>query len=240
MSTRETANPIPSGHCQPGARNLQVFAMRTFGLADLGCYNPNSHLSGGGPSWHVHGEAIDLGCNWNDPTARGRGNAWFAWLVAHREELNLQQAIWGNTIYDVSYGLRAYTHHDHENHIHAALGHAAAANWHEGANVPITPPKPPPPPTKEDQVESAWYGNGMHTFWIDKNGELQHNYGNTFVENMTTKYKMAKSDRAIPVSVTTPPNGALYVRTVGVHGELLLLNFDSVHGWGKDTKLPVA
>lgn len=246
MSTREYPNPVPSGHCQPGAARLQAWGINTFKLTNLGCYNPNSHLSGGGPSWHVHGEAIDLGCNWYDETARGRGNAWFAWLIQNREALNLQQAIWGNTIYDVSYGVRAYNHEDHKNHIHAALGHAAAQNWYPPGTPAPLPPAVTPTYVNEDNMASVYYEVGnqktVHSFWIDSNNELQHHYGGSNVENMA-KYglKNVHFDPTVPVVALVTPDGALHVRVVRIKVHTLItLDFDSVHGWGKNEVKPAA
>lgn len=130
MPTREYPNPEPSGKCQDGAVRLHNQMIGSYGVSNLGCYNPNSNMSGGGPSWHVHGEAIDCGANWYDAAGRAAGDATFDWIVAHKEELNLQQCIWATRIYDVSYNeVRGYGGTDHHNHVHAALGHHAAAHW---------------------------------------------------------------------------------------------------------------
>lgn len=155
MSTRETASTgfarRPSG-CQPGSLRLSAHLRALYGLGDSGCYNPNSNLSSGAPSWHVYGKAIDLGCNWYDGAARARGDACFAWVLAHREELNLQQMIWGDRIYDVSYGgVRPYRHADHKNHLHIAIGYAASQNWQAGAAAQPQP-QPEDDLTPEEQA----------------------------------------------------------------------------------------
>lgn len=151
MSTREQASTgfsrRPTG-CQPGCVRLSGYLRGMFGLADSGCFNPNSVLSSGNPSWHQYGKAIDLGCNWYDGNQRARGDRCFDWVLAHREELNLQQMIWGNRIYDVSYGgVRTYSHDDHKNHIHIAIGYAASQNWNVGSGPA---PQPQPAPEEDD------------------------------------------------------------------------------------------
>lgn len=187
MPTREYPNPEPSGRCQTGATNLQNYMMGKNGLSNLGCYNPNSSMSGGGPSWHVHGEAIDLGCNWYDTGARARGDACFAELTGPlKEELNLQQVIWGDRIYDVSYNaVHGYGGDDHKNHLHVALGHHAAATW----TRPSTQPVPPPQLAElEEPSMIVIYKGTPHTFWIAGGsshvGELFHSWGQGTKEPM--------------------------------------------------------
>lgn len=147
MGTIEQANTgfshKPSS-CQPGCIRLQQFLIATFGATNSGCYSVNSVLTSGRPSWHQYGKAIDMGANWNDPAGRARGDRVFDWVLLHANELNLQQMIWGNRIWDVSYGgVRAYHRDDHFNHVHIAIGYAASQNWQSGAPGPAPPPSPP-------------------------------------------------------------------------------------------------
>lgn len=147
MPTREQASTGFSRRpttCQPGCVRLSEHLRRLYNLSNAGCYNPNSHLSSGAPSWHVYGKAIDLGCNWNDPAQRQRGDQCFEWVLARREELNLQQMIWGNRIYDVSYGgVRTYRHDDHKTHLHIAIGYQASQSWQPRGGV-AAPSQPVP------------------------------------------------------------------------------------------------
>lgn len=128
--------------CQAGSSSLLRYLMTKFGLANSGCRNPTSLLSSGAPSWHVYGKAIDLGCWWFHPDDKPDGDACWHWLIQHREELWLQQAIWGNRIFDVSYGERNYYRSDHYNHIHVALGAGPARNWRPPTAAPDAPGTP--------------------------------------------------------------------------------------------------
>lgn len=131
-------NRFPSG-CQPGALRFLHWAVATFHLAVAGCFSPVSKLTSGRWSWHKYGKAVDLGANWWSERDRRDGQAFWDWALAHADELGLQQMIWGNMIWDVSFGWRIYHGRDHYNHIHLAMSYPASQNW----RPPTTTPAPP-------------------------------------------------------------------------------------------------
>lgn len=131
--------------CQPGTARLQAYVSSLFSLPAWGCLGEGSQLTSGAWSWHKYGKAIDTGANWYDDNQQRRGNALFDWAVQNREALNLQQAIFGNRIYDIEYGERIYHRNDHTNHVHIAIGYHPSQNW--------TPPGGPYPPTTPGDYE---------------------------------------------------------------------------------------
>jgi len=119
-----------------------------FGVGNSGCYNANSTLSSGSPSWHAYGKAIDLGTS-----DRAKGDRVFQWVLDRREELNLQQMIWRDRIYDVGYGgVRHYSRGDHDTHLHIAIGYQASQSWTPSGPAPAPQPQPEADLTPEEQA----------------------------------------------------------------------------------------
>lgn len=132
MPTVDGPSPVISGGCRDGSTRLLTYLTDLFDLGVSGCYNPDSTTDSGAPSYHVSGCAIDLTADWYDLAVRARGDAAFDWAVAHAEELNLQEAIFGERIITSrrwSEGVRFYAPDDHKNHVHIALGRGPADNW---------------------------------------------------------------------------------------------------------------
>lgn len=147
MTVRETAATGFSffpHECQPGARHAQAFLMKKFRLANSGCLNEFSSLSGGGWSWHKYGKAIDLGAWWHDWEDKVDGDACFAYVLAHASAFGLQQMIWGDKIVDIKdgYRIRRYTRSDHYNHIHIAMSYNASQRF-QPPDDNVTPHYPP-------------------------------------------------------------------------------------------------
>lgn len=163
--------------CQPGSKRLLDYLTAKFRLSNSGCFNAGSRLTSGKLSFHAYGKAIDLGCNWHDLGQRARGNQCFDWLLANREALGLQQVIWGDRIWDISYGVRAYRRDDHKNHVHVSLGYHASQHWTStGQPAPAPAPAPPPLIPVGDNVAVYEFDNVLNAAWVDKEGRLQHDY----------------------------------------------------------------
>lgn len=143
--------------CQQGTREFLHWGIEAFNLANSGCFNPDSELSSGEPSWHAYGKAADFGCWWWDPTDHGDGDRLWNWCLEHKEEIGLQQMIWGNRIVDVRDGhrVRYYSGSDHYNHIHVAMSFRASQDWRP-PGLPYTPEEDMTPEEHNRQLGMAW------------------------------------------------------------------------------------
>lgn len=188
--------------CQAGTLRLFNYLMSLFQLGNDGCENPNSVLTSGAPSFHVTGEAFDLAANFLDPAQRARGNNAFNWLYNYRDQLNLQQIIFGDRIWSsFDQEIKNYSHQDHNNHVHTSLGRNAALNWNlnwiHGTNPPVPPPKNPDAPVPKPQlaVEDKgangvfYYNKFMHDCWLDSKGDVQHIFNPGQIENLSNRLR---------------------------------------------------
>lgn len=177
MTTREKANSFFATRphrCQSGCLRASAFLRKKFWLADAGCYNPDSNLDSGEPSWHVYGKAIDLGCWWFDPSDKADGDKCWQYVLDHKEAFGLQQMIWGSKIVDVrdGYRVRRYNGGDHFNHIHIAFSYGASLNWRI-PEVDDPDPVPVPVPVFQRRIMEAFYNDPrtkpLTTFYITAN-----------------------------------------------------------------------
>lgn len=142
MTNRETAAygfaSFPH-KCQPGTARALAWTMEFFDVASDGCLNEDSHLSGGGWSWHKYGKAYDVAIDWYNKDAAKKGELIFSFVLANAELWGLQQMIAGHKIVDIrdGYKVREYKPDDHMNHVHIAMSYAASLRWQ--APVTIAP-----------------------------------------------------------------------------------------------------
>ena len=230
----------PRGYGVPvGLQRLHDYLLARFPTTRSGgMYNPASKTSGGSPSAHTVTQALDLMC---DAQA---GRALMMWAVANAETINLQQAIcWHQIITAVRWaeGVRDYTPNDHaygNGHLHLHVGWQAALKWMPPVDsAPSTPtpaaPAPPAISSKGDAMLTIWYLDYPHGFWIDKAGCLQHNYGPTATENMSTRYKIL--ERYDPIhgvsGIVNPKTWGLAIRLVNITGQMIKWDFQANTGW---------
>lgn len=171
ISVENPDTSLPHGICQPGSVRLQAYLMDRYQLGNSGCYNPNSRLDSGAPSFHTTGQGIDLTCNFYDPAQTDRGMQCFQWVLDHKEELDLQQIIADHQIWSsFDQRVKLYSADDHMYHIHISLGSSASVNW-------VTPIVPLPLPEKEEiPMHVLIYDNTHHTVRVDQNGSVVHGW----------------------------------------------------------------
>jgi hypothetical protein len=95
---------------------------RSMGLSDLGTFNPDSTLPGGGKSDHAFfpAWAFDLGIEPDTGFANPTGRAFFELMVDRPE---VEYVILGDQIWSKSKGLHKYTAGGHLNHVHVSGVH---------------------------------------------------------------------------------------------------------------------
>ncbi|WP_413248329.1 D-Ala-D-Ala carboxypeptidase family metallohydrolase [Sinomonas flava] len=130
---RQTAFKACTGRTQPGARALADQWLRLTGRKG-GTYNCRSIAgTGGKPSIHGEGRAIDIYARADDPAQRAQTEAYIAWLIAHAVELQVGYIIWNRRQWSWprrSAGWRPYNGASpHTDHAHVEL------SW-EGALTP--------------------------------------------------------------------------------------------------------
>lgn len=236
---------LPHGICQPGSVNLQSYLMDMYQLGNSGCYNPDSKLSNGGPSFHTTGQAIDLTCNFYNGDEAARGMECFQWVMDHKEQLDLQQIIGDHQIWSsFDQRIKVYGDNDHMNHIHISLGSYPSVHW-----IPPEPPAPPVPPAPTPQPEelevssTIFYKpiNQTHRFWRGSGpheGHLLHAWnadldGPMGFEDLFTAYNIHETilpDTEIDV-IIDPTDLSLAVTIIVSDGAIIRFSYLPSRGW---------